>query len=152
MSSNVVSYIAKADTAYSVSLTTVSTMLCPFLTPGLTYLLARGTRLDVPVWGMMADLLVMVIVPLFIGFGVVAILGTRMQKVLPVFPALSATFIVFICSLVIALNRWAPCWPWNTWVRPPRSPLRHSSSCASSPLRSWPPSGRGSPPACRHRQ
>jgi bile acid:Na+ symporter, BASS family len=105
MSSNVVSYIAKADTAYSVSLTTVSTMLCPFLTPGLTYLLARGTRLDVPVWGMMADLLVMVIVPLFIGFGVRHALGTRMQKVLPVFPALSATFIVFICSLVIALNR-----------------------------------------------
>jgi len=38
MASNVMSYIAKADTAYSVSLTTVSTLLCPLLTPGLTFL------------------------------------------------------------------------------------------------------------------
>ncbi len=105
MSSNVMSYIAKADTAYSVSLTTVSTVLCPILTPGLTYLLARGTKLDVPFWGMMADVMVTVIVPLFAGFGVRHYLGVRLRKVLPVFPALSATFIVFICSLVIALNR-----------------------------------------------
>lgn len=33
MASNVMCYIAKADTAYSVSLTTVSTLLCPILTP-----------------------------------------------------------------------------------------------------------------------
>ena len=105
MSSNVMSYIAKADTAYSVSLTTVSTVLCPVLTPGLTFLLARGTKLDVPFWGMMADVMVTVILPLFAGFGVRHCLGARLRKVLPVFPALSATFIIFICALVIALNR-----------------------------------------------
>ena len=42
MASNVMSYIAKADTAYSISLTTVSTLLCPLLTPGLTFLLANS--------------------------------------------------------------------------------------------------------------
>ena len=42
MASNVMSYIAKADTAYSVSLTTVSTLLCPVLTPGLTLILAAA--------------------------------------------------------------------------------------------------------------
>ena len=42
MASNVMSYIAKADTAYSVSLTTVSTLLCPLLTPGPT---AHGGRI-----------------------------------------------------------------------------------------------------------
>ncbi|MBZ0257572.1 bile acid:sodium symporter, partial [bacterium] len=47
MSSNVLSYIAKADVAYSVSLTTASTLLCPLLTPGLTLLLA-GAKMDVP--------------------------------------------------------------------------------------------------------
>ncbi|MHC4843733.1 MAG: bile acid:sodium symporter family protein, partial [Planctomycetota bacterium] len=46
MASNVMSYIAKADTAYSISLTTVSTLLCPLLTPALTLLLL-GARLDV---------------------------------------------------------------------------------------------------------
>jgi BASS family bile acid:Na+ symporter len=105
MSSNVMSYIARADTAYSVSLTTASTVLCPFLTPALTFLLARGTRLDVPVGTMMLDVMLTVILPLFAGFAVRHFCGRRLEKVLPVFPALSATFIVFICALVIALNR-----------------------------------------------
>src|SRR4030042_2832427 len=47
MTSNVMCYIAKADAAYSVSLTTVATLLCPLLTPGLTFLLAKAT-MDVP--------------------------------------------------------------------------------------------------------
>jgi bile acid:Na+ symporter, BASS family len=105
MSSNVMSYLARADTAYSVSLTTVSTMLCPLLTPGLTILLTRGTRFEVPVLNMMRDLLLTVIVPLFLGFGVRRYFGRRLEKILPVFPAISVTFIIFICSLVIALNR-----------------------------------------------
>jgi BASS family bile acid:Na+ symporter len=105
MASNVMSYIAKADTAYSVSLTTVSTLLCPLLTPGLTFVLAKGTRLDVPFWSMMLDVMFMVVIPLFVGFGIRHYLRERMEKIQPVFPAISVTFIIFICSLVIALNR-----------------------------------------------
>jgi BASS family bile acid:Na+ symporter len=105
MSSNVMSYVAKADTAYSVSMTTVSTVLCPFLTPTLTCLLAQVTEMRVPVLKMMLELLATVILPLFFGFAVRHFLGERLRKVLPVFPAISATFIVFICALVIALNR-----------------------------------------------
>jgi BASS family bile acid:Na+ symporter len=105
MSSNVMSYLAKADTAYSVSLTTVSTLLCPLLTPGLTVLLAQGTRMNVSFLRMMLDVILTVIVPLFIGFGVRYCFGRRLEKILPVFPAVSVTFIIFICSLVIALNR-----------------------------------------------
>jgi BASS family bile acid:Na+ symporter len=105
MASNVMSYIAKADTAYSVSLTTVSTLLCPILTPGLTFLLARGTRFDVPFWNMVLEVMYMVVIPLFVGFGVRHFFREKIGKILPVFPAISATFIIFICSLVIALNR-----------------------------------------------
>ena len=104
MASNVMCFIAKADTAYSVSLTTVSTLLCPLLTPGLTFLLARS-RLEVPFVKMMMSVIMMVIVPLFIGFGVRHYLKERIEKILPVFPAISVTFIIFICSLVIALNK-----------------------------------------------
>jgi BASS family bile acid:Na+ symporter len=104
MASNVMSYIAKADTAYSVSLTTVSTLLCPLLTPGLTFILARS-RLEVPFWSMVLNVIKMVIVPLFVGFGVRHYLRERIGKVLAVFPAISVTFIIFICSLVIALNK-----------------------------------------------
>ena len=104
MASNVMSYIAKADTAYSVSLTTVSTLLCPLLTPGLTFLLARS-QLDIPFWDMVFDVVCMVIVPLFFGFGIRHFLKEKLEKVLPIFPAISVTFIIFICSLVIALNQ-----------------------------------------------
>jgi len=104
MASNVMSYIAKADTAYSVSLTTVSTLLCPLLTPGLTFLLA-GSMLEVPFWKMVIHVILTVIVPLFIGFGVRHYLKEKIEKILPVFPAISVTFIIFICSLVIALNK-----------------------------------------------
>lgn len=104
MASNVMSYIARADVAYSVSLTTVSTLLCPLLTPGLTLLLA-GAELDVPFWGMVASVVKMVIVPLLAGFAVRYLAGTKIEKILAVFPAISVTFIIFICSLVIALNK-----------------------------------------------
>ncbi|MHC4315646.1 MAG: bile acid:sodium symporter family protein [Planctomycetota bacterium] len=104
MASNVMSYIAKADTAYSVSLTAVSTLLCPLLTPGLTFLLA-GSELTVDFWAMVISVLQMVIVPLLLGFGVRHFCKEKIEKVLPIFPAISVTFIIFICSLVIALNK-----------------------------------------------
>lgn len=104
MASNVFCYIAKADTAYSVSLTTVSTLLCPLMTPGLTLLLA-GAQLEVPFWAMVFDVIKMVIIPLFIGFGLRCFLKEKLEKILPIFPAISVTFIIFICSLVIARNK-----------------------------------------------
>ncbi len=104
MASNVMCYVAKADTAYSVSLTTVSTLLCPLLTPGLTYLLAKS-EVPIPFMKMMFDVMWMVIVPLLTGFAVRHFFKKQIEKILPVFPAISATFIIFICSLVIALNK-----------------------------------------------
>jgi BASS family bile acid:Na+ symporter len=104
MSSSVVSYIAKADLAYSVSLTTVSTLLAPLATPGLTYLLA-GSILNVPVRGMLIEVMLLVIVPLFIGFGVRHLFAKRVEKIVAVFPAISVTFIVLVCSRTIAANR-----------------------------------------------
>jgi BASS family bile acid:Na+ symporter len=104
MASNVMSYIARADTAYSVSLTTVSTLLCPLLTPGLTFLLA-GSVMRVDFWAMVVSVIEMVIAPLLVGFGVRHFFREKLEKVLPIFPAISVTFIIFICSLVIALNR-----------------------------------------------
>lgn len=104
MASNVMCYISKADTAYSVSLTTVSTLLCPILTPVLTLALA-GSVLPIPVKKMFVDVVMMVIVPLGMGFCVRHIFKDKIEKISAIFPAISVTFIIFICSLVIALNR-----------------------------------------------
>lgn len=104
MASNTMSYVAKADAAYSVSLTTVSTLLCPVLTPLLTKLLA-GSELPVSFWAMFLQIMVMVAVPLLLGFWVRHRFHRLVERILPVFPAISATFIIFICSVVIARNQ-----------------------------------------------
>lgn len=104
MSSNVMSYIAKADVAYSVSLTTVSTLLCPLLTPALTKLLA-GATLPVDFWKMFFDIIFMVVLPLGVGFAVRHFFSAAVEKIKDVFPAISVTFIIFVCTLVIASNR-----------------------------------------------
>jgi BASS family bile acid:Na+ symporter len=104
MASNVMSYIAKADTAYSVSLTTVSTLLCPVLTPGLTKLLA-STILPVSFWAMFWSIILTVVLPLLAGFVLRLLLRQRIETIVGVFPAISVTFIIFICSVVIAKNQ-----------------------------------------------
>lgn len=104
MASNVMCYIGKADAAYSVSLTTVSTLLCPILTPALTKLLA-GSVMQVEFMPMFYSVMQMVILPLAIGFLVRFALKEKMEKIIHIFPAISVTFIIFICSLVIALNK-----------------------------------------------
>jgi len=104
MASNVLSYIAKADVAYSVSLTSVSTLLTPIMTPTLTYILASSI-LEVNFWQMFFSLINMVIIPLIIGIMMRHFFNKRIEKILKIFPAISTTFIVFICALVIALNK-----------------------------------------------
>jgi len=104
MAGNVMSYVAKADTAYAVSLTTVTTLVCPIVTPGLTYLLA-GSRIEIHFWAMFIDVMLTVMIPLLTGFAIRHYFKKQVEKILPVFPALSSTFIIFICALVVAINR-----------------------------------------------
>lgn len=104
MASNVFSYLAGADVAYSVSLTTVSTLLSPIFTPGFTYLLAH-TLFEIPFWEMFFSVVKMVVIPLLLGFWLRERFKQKIESVEKIFPAISITFIVFICSLVIALNR-----------------------------------------------
>ena len=101
MASNVMTYISKADTAYSVSLTSVSTILCPILTPMLTLLLS-GSKLEVGFVAMFVKLLVIVVFPLMAGFLIRHFLKDRIEKIVDVFPAISVTFIILICATVVA--------------------------------------------------
>ncbi|MEJ2543826.1 MAG: bile acid:sodium symporter family protein [Calditrichaceae bacterium] len=103
MASNVLSYLAGADVAYSVSLTTASTLLSPILTPALTLLLAHQL-FEIPAIDMFISVMWMVVVPLLIGIVINHYFKDKVESVSQVFPALSTTFIVFICSVVIAGN------------------------------------------------
>jgi len=61
--------------------------------------------MEVPFLKMFFNVIFVVIVPLFLGFTFRQSFKNTVGKILPVFPAISVTFIIFICSLVIALNR-----------------------------------------------
>ena len=67
VSSNIMSFLCKADVAYSVGMTCVSTLLAPVLTPLLVLMLA-GERVDVDAWGMFRQILIVTIIPIAIGF------------------------------------------------------------------------------------
>jgi BASS family bile acid:Na+ symporter len=103
MASNVISYLAKADVAYSIALTSTTTLLAPVLTPAFTYLFGR-TYIDVPFWPMLLSIMKMVILPLIVGFALKRLFREKIEKIIKVFPALSTVFIAFICGLVVALN------------------------------------------------
>lgn len=103
MASNVIAYLARADVAYSVALTSTSTLLAPILTPSITYLLGSAW-MPVQFWPMFLSIVKMVILPLLAGFGIRYLLRERINRIAPAFPAVSAVFIAFICGLVVALN------------------------------------------------
>jgi BASS family bile acid:Na+ symporter len=63
LASNVMSYLARANLALSVSVTTISTMLAPFLTPLLMRLLG-SSFVEIDFWGMVWDITKIVIIPI----------------------------------------------------------------------------------------
>src|SRR5436190_19911393 len=63
LASNVMCYLAKANLALSVSVTTVSTLLAPFLTPLLMKLLG-GSYIKIDLWAMVWDITKIVIIPI----------------------------------------------------------------------------------------
>jgi len=104
MAAGVMSYVAGADVALSVALTTGTTLVAPVVTPALTYLFARE-YIPIQFWPMLLSIVSMVIVPLFCGLAARRYFYSHVEKIKPVFPALSTIFIAFICGLVVALNR-----------------------------------------------
>jgi BASS family bile acid:Na+ symporter len=104
MTSNVISYLSKGDVAYSVSLTAVSTLLCPVLTPLLVLLLA-GSRVPIAFTPMFITILLTVVVPLLAGF----MIRKTFPRILPKLgewpSTLSIAAIVCITSFVIAINK-----------------------------------------------
>lgn len=103
MASNVLSYLAGADVAYSIALTSTSTFLSPLLTPFFTHLFAH-TLIKVDFLSMFFGIIKMVILPLILGFVIKLVFKDRLQNIIKVFPAISTIFIAFICGLVVALN------------------------------------------------
>lgn len=104
MAAGVMSYLAEADVALSVALTTATTLVAPLVTPALTYFLGRQ-YIPIHFWPMVQSIMLMVIAPLLLGLFIRHRFHFFVERVKPVFPAVSTLFIAFICGLVVALNR-----------------------------------------------
>lgn len=101
--SNVITHIAGGDVTLSVTMTTVSTLLAPFLTPVLVYFLA-GQRIDVSLFAMFITVVKVILIPVILGIIVNSLLGKNMDKISPILPFISSLAIVLIISGIIALN------------------------------------------------
>lgn len=66
VSSNIMSFLCKGDVAFSVGMTTVSTLIAPVATPLLVNLLI-GQRIDIDPWSMFQFMLLVTIIPVAIG-------------------------------------------------------------------------------------
>lgn len=99
-SSNVVTYLSKADTALSVTMTSVSTLLAPLLTPALALLLADHYM---PVNGpaMAMSILQIVVVPVVGGLVLRLLLPRVFEPLLPAMPWLSVVAISGVVAAVV---------------------------------------------------
>ena len=103
-SSNVMTYLGKGDVALSVTLTTVSTLLAPFVTPFLVWVFA-SQYLPVNAASMFLSISKVVLIPLALGAAVKAALPNLTTRVIPMLPLVSVTGIVLIVAAVVAVNQ-----------------------------------------------
>lgn len=104
VSSNIMSYLCKGDVAYSVGMTTVSTLLAPLVTPALVLWLV-GEKVEVNALQMFLNILIVTIIPVAIGFTVNHFLQHRpvFQQVRQVLPAFSVIALALIVCSVVSL-------------------------------------------------
>lgn len=104
LASNVMSYLARANLALSVAVTTVSTLLAPFLTPLLMRLLA-GTYIEIQFWSMAWEITKIVIIPITTGFAFNYLLHGKFSWLDKAMPVISMAGIAFILVIITAAGR-----------------------------------------------
>ena len=102
-SSNVITYLSKGDTALSVGMTSVNTLLAPFLTPALTYLYLR-TTVSVDNMAMFLSIIKVVIIPIGLGLLINKLFSELTQKIGDILPSVSVTAICLIVASVVSHN------------------------------------------------
>ena len=100
-SSNVIAYLAKADTALSVTMTSISTLLAPLFTPLLTLWLA-DSYLPVDAGAMAMSIVKMVLIPVIGGLVIRLIAGKVVDKILPALPWVSVAGISLVVIAVVS--------------------------------------------------
>ena len=104
LASNVMSYLANANLALSITITAVATLLAPFTTPLLMKLLA-GTFIEINVWDMMWSIVKMVIFPIGGGLLFNRFLSGKAKWLDDAMPLVSMIGIGIIITIITAAGR-----------------------------------------------
>ena len=104
LASNVMCYLAKANLALSVSVTTVSTLVAPFLTPLLMKLLG-GSFVEIDLWAMVWDITKIVILPIAAGLAFHYILRGKVKWLDKAMPVVSMVGIALVLLVITAAGR-----------------------------------------------
>ena len=106
------SFLCKGDVAFSVGMTSLSTLAAPFVTPVLMMWLA-GESVDVDAAGMFKSILIVTIMPVAVGFGLNAWLGHRgaYRETMKVMPGVAVLCLAAIVGGVVSAHghRFASC-------------------------------------------
>ncbi len=101
--SNVITYLSKGDVALSVGMTAVNTLLAPLLTPAITYVFLRST-IEVDVSSLFLSIVIVVVVPIILGFVINRFLGQYTSRVSDTLPVISVAAIALIIASVVSNN------------------------------------------------
>eukprot|EP00871_Galdieria_phlegrea_P005474 jgi/Galph1/5928/GphlegSOOS_G4572.1 len=101
--SNLVCYLAEANVALSVLMTTVTTLLSVLVTPWLMLLLA-GKLIPVPVVGLLMSTIQVVLLPLCLGLVLRLFFRDFVDQLNQWLPSLSVIGVVLICGSIVAEN------------------------------------------------
>lgn len=101
--SKVMTYLAKGDVALSVSITSLTTLRAPFLTPLLTLLLA-GQWVPVPVSDLFLDVLKIVVLPVLTCLALRTFFADRIEHFIRIFSLVSVLSIIAIIAAIVGLN------------------------------------------------
>lgn len=103
-SSNVMTFLAKGNTALSVTITSCTTLLAPFVTPALIYLLA-SEWLPVSFMAMFMSVIKVVLIPIVLGIVAQFLFRPIVEKSIDILPTVSVIAIVMIVAAVVSGSR-----------------------------------------------
>jgi BASS family bile acid:Na+ symporter len=104
LASNVMAYLAKANLALSVCITSMATLLAPLLTPFLMKMLG-GTFIEIEFWKMVWDITKIVLLPIIAGLIFNYFLHGKFKWLDKAMPFFSMGGIMFIIIIFIAAGR-----------------------------------------------
>ena len=102
--SNVIAYLAKANVALSVCMTTVSTLVAILITPYLTSQLS-GSYVNVDAAGLFYSTLKVVLLPILLGVMLNRYLPRSTSKILPFAPPVAVLLITLIVASIIGQGK-----------------------------------------------